>query len=380
MIRIQSSGPTEAARALRKKLKYGNSHRQIRALVILDGLIQNAGGRFQRAFADEPLLERLRLMATDDMVDATVRRKCKVLFVQWANAYSTTPGLERIATLYKEFPKTQRPAAARQKVLQDSTPAEPDAEPAESPFAEPRPRSKSNAKTPAPAPISRPVTLTPSSSGFSSKLFKEKKHHGAVGPGKPFNLSKEKENMTNALAKSSIASTNLLNGLQLINRENERVSENEEVQRRVEACRSLRRKILYYINNVESDKWIGSLVNANDELVKALTAYEIMDRSIDDDSDSDAWETLEEQQAKSSKAISSETHAQLAGLSITHEAPPPKPPRPTSIPLPPPPPSVPSSSQLTMPDEAEEDDDPFGDSHAAQTPFTERSGMTWREV
>src|SRR5207342_542145 len=59
-IKLQSSGPTEAARAIRKKLKYGDTHRQLRALTLLDGLIQNAGPHFQRAFADEPLLERLR--------------------------------------------------------------------------------------------------------------------------------------------------------------------------------------------------------------------------------------------------------------------------------------------------------------------------------
>lgn len=317
-------------------------------------------------------------MALDDTVDTAVRQKCKVLFVQWANAYSKTPGLERIAALYKELPKTKRPAAARQKVLQDSTPAEPDDEPSDSPFAEPRQRSKSSAKAPAQAPPSRPVGLTSTSHGLSSKLFKEKKSSSA---GKPFNLAKEKENMTNALAKSSIASTNLLNGLQLINRENERVSENEEVQRRVEACRSLRRKILYYISNVESDKWIGSLVNANDELVKALTAYEIMDRSISDDSDSDAWESLGDQRPKSSKGVSSDTQEQLAGLTISEEAPPPKPPRPTSIPMPAPPaPPVPSSSQPNLSDDADDDDDPFGDSNAVQTPYIERSGMTWREV
>ena len=101
VIRLQAGGPTEAARAIRKKLsvlsvaqvflialadfkcsKYGNAHRQIRALVILDGLIQNAGSRFQRAFADEPLLERLRLLPRDEVVDEKVRQKCRVLFVQ----------------------------------------------------------------------------------------------------------------------------------------------------------------------------------------------------------------------------------------------------------------------------------------------------------
>ena len=36
-IKLQATGPAEAARAIRKKLKYGNVHRQIRALTILDG-------------------------------------------------------------------------------------------------------------------------------------------------------------------------------------------------------------------------------------------------------------------------------------------------------------------------------------------------------
>jgi hypothetical protein len=52
-IRLQSTGTTEASRAIRKKLKYGNVHRQLRALTILDALIKNAGETFQRNFADE---------------------------------------------------------------------------------------------------------------------------------------------------------------------------------------------------------------------------------------------------------------------------------------------------------------------------------------
>lgn len=101
VIKLQATGPTEAARAIRKKLKYGSAHRQLRALTLLDGLIQNAGPRFQRAFADEPLLERLRVCGTSDLSDPDVKKKCSVLFRAWASEYSNTPGLERIASLYK---------------------------------------------------------------------------------------------------------------------------------------------------------------------------------------------------------------------------------------------------------------------------------------
>lgn len=369
VIRIQASGPTEAARAIRKKLKYGNAHRQIRALVILDGLIQNAGSRFQRAFADEPLLERLRIMPRDDMVDAQVRQKCKVLYIQWANGYKGTPGLERIANLYQELPKTQRPQVARQKVLRDTADSDGEHAGPASPGKRSRATSSANASGLA-SPAHRPVTLTPTSSTLS-KLSKTKKDKGNAH----FNLPKEKDNMTKALANSSIASTNLLNGLQLVNRETERVSENQEVVRRFETCKLLRREILRYIQHVESDEWIGSLVNANDELVKALTAYEIMDRSLEDDSDSDAWEQLPR---PAPIPTSSDGAEQLRGLSLG-EAPPAKPPRPGGISMPAPP-SFPAKTAAGEETPAEDDDDPFGDSNAAPTPHNERSGMTWREV
>lgn len=377
VIRIQASGPTEAARALRKKLKYGNPHRQLRALVLLNALIENAGSRFQRTFADEPLLERLRLLPHDQVTDATVRKKCQVLFVQWADAYKNTAGLERIANLYKELPKTHRPAQARQKVLQDTERYDSDGEPPQSSSGT-RSRATSSA-----TPVSRsstPVTLSStahSSSGFS-KLSKKSKS----SQGKPFNLAREKDNMTTTIAQASIASTNLLNGLQLINRETQRVSENQEVVRRFETCKNLRRKILYYIQHVESDDWIGSLVNANDELVKALTAYEITDRSIDDDSDSDAWEHSGTSTPNPPPVHNMESNTkQLAGLKMDEEQPPAKPPRPGGISMPTKPtfPEANSGAQET-PNDGEDDNDPFGDANAAPTPYHERPGMTWKEV
>lgn len=324
-------------------------HRQLRALIILDGLIQNAGSRFQRSFADEPLLERLRLLAKDDVVDPVVRQKVNVLFRQWAVAYKGTPGLERIANLYKELPRTRRPQPHQSRVVRENE-AEAERENATSPPVSPT-ASRRNSQPPRPpqasASSARPVTLSStqptSSSIFSSRNKKDKKNKG-----KPFNLEREKGQLLETIASASVASTNLMNGLQLINREVQRVSENAEVMQRFETCKLLRRQILRYIQLVESDQYIGSLLSANDELVKALMAFEIMDKSIDDDSDSE-----DEQQSPPS--------ASMAGLSI-QEAPPAKPPRPASIPMPPAPAR---GKQKAEPEsEPEEDeDDPFGDSH-----------------
>ncbi|OSS47218.1 hypothetical protein B5807_09846 [Epicoccum nigrum] len=366
VIRIQSTGPTEAARALRKKLKYGNAHRQIRALVILDALIQNAGSRFQKAFADEPLLERLRILARDETADADVRKRVNLLFRQWAVAYKGTPGLERIAALHKELPRRSRPQPQQSRIIREQ-----DAEAARereenSPPPTPQPRRPDPPHTPSSS--SKPVTLGSTSSSGGSSLFSRSKKDKKTPKGQRFSLEKEKGQMLETMASANVASANLLNGLQLINREQQRVSENSEVMNRFETCKQLRRQILRYIHLVESEQYIGGLLNANDELVKALMAFEIMDKSIDDD-DSD------------SEDDSSMAQAKMASLKMQDETPPAKPPRPMSIPMPPAPPVPAASKQQIDPEnEPENDDDPFGDSNAVGTPWAEKQEPNWRDV
>lgn len=348
-------------------------------MTILDGLIQNAGSRFQKTFADEPLLERLRLMVRDDMVDIEVRNKCNVLFRQWAVAYKDTPGLHNIATLYKQLPQKPRRAPAQSKVLRETeADAQEDSVPTPPPVSHSRGHSRSGSGVTASTSTSRPVSLS-ATPHFSTASKSKKKDKHAV----KFNLEKEKPNMMQSIAQASIASTNLMNALQLINRETERVSENAEVMNRFETCKILRRNILRYIQLVESDDWIGSLLSANDELVKALTSYEIMDKSLDDDSDSDAWEHLPEETRQN---VTGAEH-QLAGLKIggAEEAAPPKPPRPNTLAMP----ARPDYGKARAQDEdseseneyeEEDEDDPFGDSNAVKTPHMERPGMTWKEV
>ena len=82
--------------------------------------MQNAGPRFQRTFADEPLLERLRLMPRDDLVDPDVRAKCNLLYRQWAVAYKNTQGMSSIATLYKQLPRTKKPQPSQSRVVRET--------------------------------------------------------------------------------------------------------------------------------------------------------------------------------------------------------------------------------------------------------------------
>ena len=181
--------------------------------------------------------------------------------------------------------------------------------------------------------------------------------------------------MLETIAQSSVASTNLMNALKLINRESEQVSDNPEVMRRFETCKSLRRQILRYIQLVESEQWIGGLISANDELVKALMAFEILDKSIQDDSDSDTDAYLAHKLDFQQKTGQRDAEEALAGLKLSEPVPP-KPPRPGSVPMPP---SAPGAGKQRYDDtkNEEDEDDPFGDQYASQTPHVEKDGMTW---
>ncbi|KAI1116389.1 hypothetical protein F5Y14DRAFT_406462 [Nemania sp. NC0429] len=409
VIKLQASGPAEAARALRKKLKYGNVHRQIRALILLDGLIQNAGPRFQRTFIDEPLLERLRVCGTSDLSDPDVRKKCSELFRSWAAEYKTTPGLERVAGLYKELPRRKQVVTQdKSKVLRETE---------QDPFRDSDDEAERHTSSPPPvtsqASSSRPPVTYPqpsqtvqsyshvrSSSGsgslFSGSSKDKKKKDKGKKQTKPFRLEAEKENMKAAIAESSISATNLNNSLQSINREKERISENAVAVERFESCKKLRRKILRYIHFVEDEQWLGSLLHANDELVLALMTFEQLDRSIDADSDSEdelaeqahlyrmATEKHKQSMSPTDPASPSSPVADMAGLHISSNVSPHRlaaPPRPSaqSKPRAPPRPVAPPSHRDERDDESvdEDENDPFADRNAVDTPMVERGEPRW---
>lgn len=390
VVRLQASGPTEAARAIRKKLKYGDVHRQLRALTILDGVLQNGGNRIQRTIlSDGPLLERLRIAAVDPISDQDVQKKCKDLFGQWMASSKEQPGLEGARDLYNQLPKKSKPNTqqrrAQSKVLRET---EEDArrenvfgdDEDDEPQSSPRDRTTSLSSPSVLRKPSQPVTLSSASTfGTNKKVKKDKKSKQKL----PFNLATERPKILNSIAAASVASTNLTNALKLVNRETHQVSSDPEVLKRFETCKQLRRQILRYIQLIESDEFLGGLIHANEELIGALMAFEVLDKSVDDDSDSE----LEEAQHLSRQSAAAEKSA-MRDLPQS----PVKPPRPQSgLQLPPPPAysgharqqyreQKAASDESETEEESEDEDDPFGDRNRVNTPMHERQGFSFREV
>ena len=333
--------------------KYGNLHRQLRALVILDFLIQNAGERFLREFADEPLLERLRIAGTDSVSDPLVKQKCKVLFGQWAVTYKDTPGMGGVTALYRQLPKRKQPATqAKAKVLREGS---------NQPSNEP-PMGHTVSVSAGDGPST--TLASPTTKSKSKKEKRDKKLASLTS--RSFNLERERPEIVQALASSSVASTNLLNALKLVNRETTRVSEDAECINRFEKCKKLRHQILRYIQHIESEEFLGGLIHANEELVTALMAFEVLDKSVDYDSDSD--DDVLSGDWRSRAELDEEMNRNFSGLSVN----PPKPPRPAQNPLA-------SSSLQNLESESEESDDddednPFGDRNEINT---SAAGYTW---
>ena len=396
VVRLQATGPTEVARALRKKLKYGSVHRQLRALTILDGLLQNGGARLQRSIlSDGPLLERLRIAAVDSISDPDVREKCKTLFSQWVASSRENPGLEGAKSLYNELPRKSRPAPQQRReqsrVLREN---EEEAR-REDTFADPpSPVQSRNNSYAEPSllrknspPSSAPPQVSPVLS-FSKKVTKKDKKSKKTSR---FDLSKEKPQILQNIASSSLASTSLLNTLKHINRETSRVSDSPEAVSRFETCKGLRRQILRYIQYVETEELLGGLIHANEELVEALMAFEVLDKSVagDDDSDSEFEEAkhLSRKHAASEKAAAAtesnnrKLSDAVAGLSLQAPAKPPRPPAPVQEP------SYDSLESASESEEEDDDDNPFGDRNAvaaggsrSKPVTTGAGGRRYREV
>jgi LAS seventeen-binding protein 5 len=170
---------------------------------------------------------------------------------------------------------------------------------------------------------------------------------------KPINFDKERPAILQTIAAAQQSSTNLTNALKRLNRETQHPEDDLHIQQLYRQCRSLRKAILIYIQRTESEEWIGTLINANDELVQSLSHYERALKPVEQDSDSDAWSVSDSDDETrraprpqkqmstggSGKSVAEDLAQRLRQTSLSQrESPPPKPPRPTMESPPPKPP------------------------------------------
>ncbi|BGP15067.1 hypothetical protein JCM10213_002789 [Rhodosporidiobolus nylandii] len=281
-----TTGPTEASRAIRKKLKYSDIHGQLRALTILKALVENGGTRFQTTFANERLVDRIKVMAGDPHTDQRVKKKIMSVLGSWYLQFKDDPRMQLVAGLYKSCgggKQASRSAATEAYEAQQARYEREQAARLERKEAERRAREAEKERA--------------AQEKADKARRKEQERAGANRTKRPpFNFEQEKPRIMASVGQGTQAAQALIMALQRVNREKESVTTNVRVQECLEKAKADRKPIIRYIQLVtNSDKdqdgeYIGTLLATNEQIINAVRLYDRMSKPVEFDSDEEAIE------------------------------------------------------------------------------------------
>lgn len=332
LIKIQpSSGPTEAARAIRKCIKYGKStSEQLRALEVLEMLILNSGNTIAPQLAQDDKL--LTVLAA--IIDGTGRtgegstynqnfRKRVIIMAQtWCTAFRDKKGYLRLASLYRPSKQNQNLSPTlRNRSASFNNVSELDD------YFEELSSKRSSPRRPPP----RPATVSPYSQSSRSqqpwklsdiarkeKEDKKKRKKKTLRVGgtlyadpeyeiPQINYAKEEPRIREVISDSHTHGTTLRNMLILLTLDVPPL-EDPKVAREFEKCRSLRRKLLRYLQFVgagdlskkrqsvleKDEEFLGALLGANEFLVEVFKQFDLRSGvPVEDDVAADDSDDLE---------------------------------------------------------------------------------------
>ncbi|KZT30870.1 hypothetical protein NEOLEDRAFT_1126522 [Neolentinus lepideus HHB14362 ss-1] len=267
VINLQPTGPTEASRALRKKLKHGNAHQQYRALVILKALVENGGHKFQTTFADSQLTDAIKNLSSDPSTDSKVKKKLLSVLASWQNQFQGDASMALVANLYNQCrPRTSVRVDPSSVWAHDteSQRASLDYERKKREEKEKKEEAKRKAKE--------------EKEREKQKREEELRRAKMRSKRRTFDFEKEKPEILTTIANASQATSNLVNAITLVNTEHDSLQTNAEVQDRVNKAKEVRKKLVRYIQLVENEELIGTLIETNDRLVAALEMYNRLSR------------------------------------------------------------------------------------------------------
>jgi len=264
-INIQATGPTEASRAIRKKLKHGDSHQQYRAIVILRALVENGGQKFQTSFADSMLTDAIKHLATDSTTDPKVKKKVMAVLLSWHNQFKDDRSMDAVSNLYKQCKGENRPRIDVQSALGAGN----------DPFWDQKRREEREKKEEEKRKVKEAKEIKEAEARLRAEEEAKKKKAAKVkSKRKQFNFEEEKPQILTMIANASQTTNNLLNSITLVNTKNDSVQTNERVQECLNLAKQYRKTIVRYIQLVENEDMIGTLIDTNERIIAALETYD----------------------------------------------------------------------------------------------------------
>lgn len=299
LIKIQQSGAVEAARAIRKKIKYGTPvSLQILALNLLELLVLNGGPKVGSVIAsDDRLTDLLKTVISGHgrsglggNYESEVVQRVRELAVGWKSEFRDLDGYKGFANLWKSIPKK---SSGRLRATSSAGHSYTASEVEEDHSFHPSEGHISRFGDWA-LPPPRPTTASPYG-GDGEKTKKKKKRRGKDHiryadenfkiP--QINYKLEAPKIRSTIAECHTHTTGLENAL-LALPEGADVLDDAKAAAEFEKCRKIRRRVLQYLQFVGAgdsstkskevlaldDEFLGSLIVANDQLVEAFKAFD----------------------------------------------------------------------------------------------------------
>jgi hypothetical protein len=239
---LQATGPAEASRAIRKKLKHGNTHQQYRGLVLLKALVENCGQKFQSTFADGHLTDTLKTLASDPAVDKRVKKKLTLVLGSWKEQYKDDPSMSVVAGLYRqcigEGKRLSQKDVAHLIGVDTS---------AEDKRRQEKQEAKQKAKLEAKQERARREQ-----EALKQEATRNKPKRA------PFNFEQEKPKVLASIVEASQASSNLHNAITLVNLATDSLEDNERVQECLAKAKLARKQVVRYIQVRYLDKFTSN--------------------------------------------------------------------------------------------------------------------------
>lgn len=249
---IGEPGPTEAARAIRKKLKYGTMREELNAIRLLELLVANGGGGDMTLLYNDRKLTRYLIFIASGVLDQmqvnpVIRRRVINLLKDFQTYYSEDDARQTLAGLYdqcgftrggRKFVKDRRTSSTVPDFMSD----QPDGSIFSDAAAYETPASKTNDE------------------------LDEKYRIPTI------DIAAAKPKIDQTVANAGKQAANLQSTLAALGPD-ELSIHSAQANQEFDQCRDVRRQILRYLQLVHSEDLITPLLKANDELVTALEHY-----------------------------------------------------------------------------------------------------------
>ncbi|CUM67749.1 uncharacterized protein PRCAT00005454001 [Priceomyces carsonii] len=367
LIRTQSHrGSVEAARAIRKRIKYGTMvEEQLRALKILELLILNSGNKIGPDIAsDTKLLQLLRSILNGSSVSGSgsnynheVVNRVKSLAIGWKFELEGLDGYSELGNLWKSIP-----GAKAMKKNSHSRARSSNSNVFESPLdTQPKkatPQLLPKVGTPPSRVGSSSANFEKESNDDYRKQKKKKKRRGTKkGPSRyaddQFQIPQINYKVEAAKIKTLIADchthTTILDNILLTLPKDQSPLDNKKAAQEFNICRKIRRKVLRYLQYVGvgdpsskskevrtmDEEFLGSLITANEQLVNVFKHFdtkcgyneENLAPNYDEMSDSDE-SYYTESSTDNEEELTSE---RLQNVVLSPKTPPPRPAKPATL-------------------------------------------------